>query len=52
MSDRRASINDIKLPPDAVKGLSLDVLKAINEQDDASFYEFLQGMDLGDVSSL
>lgn len=50
MSDRRRSINDIQLPPDMIKGYSLDGLKELSKQDDGSFYEFFQGLDLEEVS--
>lgn len=51
MSDRRVSINDIRLPPDVIKGYSVEGLKELSNQDEGSFYEFFQGLDLEDVSS-
>lgn len=51
MSGRRFSINDIQLPPDLMKGLSLEVLRELDKQDDATFYQFFEGLKLEDVSS-
>ena len=53
MSGRRpsASINDISLPPDIIKGYNMDGLRELSNQDDVAFYEFFQGLDLEDVSS-
>ena len=48
---RRFSINDIELPPDLMKGLSMEVLKELNKQDDATFFQFFEGLKLDDVSS-
>lgn len=45
------SINDIRLPPDVIKGYSVEGLKELSNQDEGSFYEFFQGLDLEDVSS-
>ena len=39
-------LNDITLPQDMLKELSLETLKEINAQDEATFYEFFQGMNL------
>ena len=52
MSDRRLSINDVRLPPDLIKGYTPEALKELNNQDDGSFFEFFQGLDLEDVSGL
>lgn len=49
MSDRRYSINDIKLPPTVVKGLSVQTLKEISKQDEATFYQWFEGLDLEEV---
>lgn len=51
MVDRRLSINDINLPPDVIKGYTLEGLKELSNQDEGSFYEFFQGLDLEDVST-
>lgn len=51
MSNRRFSINDIELPPNLMKGLSLEVLAELNKQDAATFYQFFEGLNLEDVSS-
>lgn len=44
-------LSDIRLPPRLIKDLDLETLKSINSQDDATFFEFFQGLDLPDVSS-
>ena len=41
-SDRRFSINDIELPSN---------LKELNKQDDATFFQYFEGLQLEDVSS-
>ena len=51
MADRRVSINDIHLPPDVIKGQSIEVLRELSNQDEGSFYEFFQGLKLEDVSN-
>ena len=51
MVDRRLSINDVNLPPDVIKGYTLEGLKELSNQDEGSFYEFFQGLDLEDVST-
>lgn len=52
MTDRRLSINDIRLPPDLIKDYTVDALKELNNQDEGIFFEFFQGLDLEDVSIL
>lgn len=52
MSARRHSINDVRLPPDLIKGYTLEALKELNNQDEGSFFEFFQGLDLEEVSRL
>ena len=42
-------LNDITLPPRLVKELDLKTLKSITDQDEVTFYEFFQGLDLPDV---
>lgn len=49
LSRKRRSINDIQLPSALVKGLSLPVLKELSKQDEATFYQFFEGLDLEDV---
>ena len=49
-SDRRRSINDIDLPPNVVKGLSIEMLKELSAQDEATFYQFFEGLQLEEVS--
>lgn len=49
-SSRRYSINDIKLPTNLMKGLSIQVLKELSKQDEATFYQFFEGLNLEDVS--
>lgn len=44
-------LNDITIPPRLVKELDLNTLKSINDQDEVTFYEFFQGLDLPDVRS-
>ena len=51
-SGKRLSINEIVLPPDYVKKLSGETLKTLSSQDEATFYEFFQGLELEDVSEL
>lgn len=50
--NRHLSINDVRLPPDLIKGYTLESLKELNNQDEGSFFEFFQGLDLEDVSRL
>lgn len=50
MSDRRVSINDIKVPTEVVKFLSLERLKALQDEE-SSFNEFFGSLDLDDVSA-
>ena len=47
---RRFSLNDVELPPNLVKGLSLPVLRDLSKQDEATFYQFFEGLDLEEVS--
>ena len=51
MSGRRpsASINDIHLPPDVIRGYDMNGLRELSNQDDVAFYEFFQGLDLEEV---
>ncbi len=48
MSNRRASLNDVKVPSSAVKDLSVDKLKTIQDEE-GSFYEYFESLDLEDV---
>lgn len=50
MSNRRYSINDIKIPPNLLKKLTAEVLKEISKQDEATFYEWFEGLNLEEVS--
>ena len=43
-------LGDIRLPPRLIKDLDLETLRSINGQDEATFFEFFQGLDLPDVS--
>ena len=45
------SINDVRLPPDMVKDYTVEALKELSNQDEGSFYEFFQGLNLEDVSA-
>ena len=45
------SINDIHIPSDIIKGYTIEGLKELSNQDDGSFFEFFQGLDLQDVSN-
>jgi hypothetical protein len=47
---RRFSINDVELPANLMKDLSTQVLKELNKQDEATFYEFFEGLSIEDVS--
>lgn len=47
----KVRLSDIRLPPRLIKDLDLETLRSINSQDDATFFEFFQGLDLPDVSS-
>lgn len=51
-SNRRFSINDIQLPTNLMKGLSIQVLKELNRQDEATFHEYFEGLGLEDVSKV
>lgn len=48
-SPRRFSINDVVLPSNLMKGLSMATLKDLNKQDDATFYQYFEGLNLEDV---
>ncbi len=48
-ANKRYSINDIKLPPNLVKTFSPAMLKELSKQDDATFYEFFEGLKLDEV---
>ncbi len=50
MSNRRLSLNDVKVPSSALRDLSVERLKAIQDEE-SSFYEFFEGLNLEDVSS-
>ena len=50
--NRRMSINDVMLPPNLVKGLSVQVLKELQKQSDATFFEYFEGLNLEEVSNL
>lgn len=50
--NRRMSINDVMLPPNLVKGLSVQVLKELQRQSDATFFEYFEGLNLEEVSNL
>ena len=49
MSLRRSSINDIKLPPNLVKKLSIETLKDVSKQDEATFFQWFEGLELEEV---
>lgn len=51
-SPRRFSINDVVLPPNLMKGLSMATLKDLNKQDEATFYQYFEGLNLEDVSTI
>ena len=44
------SINDVKLPSEPLKGLSVEMLKELSKQDDATFFQFFEGLNLENVS--
>lgn len=46
------SINDVKLPPNLVKDHSVQVLKELIKQDEATFFEYFEGLNLEDVRQL
>lgn len=48
-SNKRFSINDISLPNSLMKGLSIEVLKDLNKQDEATFYQYFEGLKLEEV---
>ena len=50
MVDARTSLNKVRIPPNIVKEIPFDRLKSLNEDED-SFYEFFEGLNLQDVSS-
>ena len=43
------SINDVKLPNDMFKDMSLEFLQTLNNQDEGTFFEFFQQLKLQDV---
>jgi len=47
----KVRLGDVRLPPRFMKDLDLETLRSINSQDDATFFEFFQGLDLPDVRS-
>lgn len=51
MSNRRMSLNEIRLPPNLVKGLPMNKLESLIDRDhDESFLEFFANLDLDNVS--
>ena len=44
------SLNDIRVPSNAVKGLPLERLQTLNEADSSSFYDYFDSLSLEDVS--
>ena len=50
--DRRMSINDVNLPSDLVKKQSIAALKELLQQDEATFFEYFEGLNLADVREL
>ncbi len=44
------SINDVNLPAYLLKDMSMELLKTLDGQDEGTFYEFFQELQLGDVS--
>ena len=44
-------LNDIAIPPGLLKGMDLNTLKSINDQNEVTFYEFFQGLNLPNVRS-
>lgn len=49
--NRRFSINDVELPPNLMKGVSTQMLKELNKQDEATFFEYFEGLSIEDVST-
>lgn len=43
------TINDIHLPPDMFKDMSVEFLKTLDCQDEATFFEFFEQLNLEDV---
>ena len=48
-SSHRMSINDVQLPPNLTKDLSLQTLKELDKQNDATFLEYFEGLNLDEV---
>ena len=49
MDKRTSSISNIKLPPGLLRSLTLGKLKEIDKQDEATFYQFFEDLNLEDV---
>ncbi|XP_064391593.1 vacuolar protein sorting-associated protein 37C-like isoform X2 [Halichondria panicea] len=45
------SINDVNLPAYLLKDMSMELLKTLDGQDEGTFYEFFQELQLGDVKT-
>lgn len=48
---RRLSLQNVRLPPNLLKGIEVDRMRKLNE-DEVAFTEFLDGLDLQDVSEV
>ena len=48
---RRFSINDVELPTSLMKGVSTQMLKELDKQDEATFYEYFEGLSIEEVSA-
>ena len=48
---RRPSLNEIKVPSNAVRGLPLEKLRTLNEED-TSFYDYFGGLTLENVRNI
>ena len=48
---RRLSLHNVRLPPDLLKGVDIDRMRKLSE-DEGAFMEFLDGLDLEDVSEV
>jgi len=50
-SSNRMSINDVQLPPDLMKDMSIQTLKELGKLNEATFFEYFEGLNLDEVRS-
>lgn len=43
------SINEVRIPPNLIKDMSVEMLRALDGQNEGTFFEFFQELQLDDV---